>query len=154
MSEDTGMRNFLIAVICGMVGLTFVVLCSFPSNIDEVVVSGHITKITLFKEYYLLYVEKDTKKIMKELRDMISVEFEAFLNILGEPGKKNISPHHPEDTTAVSSVSSSPGSPPPPRQGCFYCTDCNLEITVAEKDFSERRYFKPLCRECQKHYKV
>ena len=102
------------------------------------------------------YTEKDTKKIMKELRDMRTIEFEAFLNIpSGEPGKKNIiSPHHPEDTTAVSSVSSSPGSPPPPRQGCFYCTDCNLEITVAEKDFSERRYFKPLCRECQKHYKV
>lgn len=75
-----------------------------------------------------LFKPKDNKAAMQELLDSIGIEFAAFQNI----GLKEVQP---------------------PAVGKFYCTDCNKEITVAEKEFSERKYLKSLCRDCQINYR-
>ena len=77
-----------------------------------------------------LYKPKDNKEAMKELLDCISIEFAAFQNI---------------DSNKEKPIEKSTGK--------FYCTDCNKEITEKIKDFSERKYLKPLCMDCQNSYK-
>ena len=37
-------------------------------------------------------------------------------------------------------------------KGKLYCDDCGLEISVAEKNWSEKKYKKCLCRKCQREY--
>lgn len=63
-----------------------------------------------------------------------------------ESGEEN--PQNPPkaQTTSKSTKKPQTGDPAPK----FYCKNCNAEITTAEKNYSEGKYKKALCRKCQK----
>ena len=75
-----------------------------------------------------LFKPKNNQEAMKELLDMISVEFSEF------------------QTVGVVK----PSLPTSGSTGKFYCTHCQKEITEKVKDFSERKFLTALCMECQK----
>jgi hypothetical protein len=78
-----------------------------------------------------LYKPKNNKEAIAELLDAIDIEFQSFLNI-GSSSK------------VVKSE-----TPKPVSSGKFYCTICNKEVSEKVKDYSERKFGKPLCYECQ-----
>ena len=69
-----------------------------------------------------LFKPKDNKEAMKELLDAITIEFGAFLDMSLEKKIKKAS---------------------------WFCTLCNKEITEKVKAFSEDKFGRALCYECQ-----
>lgn len=57
-----------------------------------------------------------------------------------------------EGSAGVPAVSSAPARRTGSRKSSVACSDCGVLITDKVKSFSEQRYGKSLCMDCQKNY--